>query len=156
VPRWAHAPLSGEGAGRFGGRWNAPGQKAIYAAREMSTAFAEYNQNLVQHPATIAQLKLTGAKLADLTDPTVLARLGIDPSVHDCQWRAALDEGEVPETHRLSKRLLREGYDGVIYPSAMSRGGSCVALWRWNSKGLPALEVVDPESRLPKSPASWE
>ena len=35
VPRWAHAPLSGAGAARFGGRWNPVGAQAVYAAREL-------------------------------------------------------------------------------------------------------------------------
>ena len=149
VPRWAHLPLSGEGAARFGGRWNPVGAPAIYAARELSTAWAEYNQGFVQHPALIARLELTGADLADLTDPDV------DPAIHDCEWRAALDAGEEPATHRLRRRLLDAGRHGVIYSSFMSPGGTCVALWRWNEPGAPRLEIVDPDGRLPKDAASW-
>ena len=67
VPAWAHLPLSGEGAARFGGRWNPVGQPTIYAARELSTAWAEYNQGFVQHPATIDQLEVTAASHQRLT-----------------------------------------------------------------------------------------
>ena len=155
VPRWAHLPLSGEGAARFGGRWNAVGQPALYAALELSTAWAEYNQGFVQHPATIARLELRAARLADLTDVALHRRLKIDPSIHACDWRAELDAGRTPATHRLARRLKRSGFDGVIFPSFMSRGGRCVCLWRWNAPDAPALTVVDPENRLPQTPASW-
>lgn len=155
VPRWAHLPLSGEGAARFGGRWNPPGQRTIYAACELSTAWAEYNQGFVQHPALIAQLELTGARLADLTAADILDSLGVSAQIHRCEWRAMLDNGVEPETHQLQRRLLRDGFDGVFYPSFMSPGGTCVALWRWNEDGSPRLKVVDPEHRLPRTPASW-
>lgn len=155
VPRWAHAPLSGDGAAAFGGRWNPVGSPTIYAARELSTAWAEYNQGFVQHPALIARLILSNACLVDLTDDRILDGYEIDPLIHNCEWRAELDAGSVPETHRLRDRLLAQGVDGVIYPSFMSPGGTCVALWRWNGKGQPSLTVVDPDRRLPKSPASW-
>jgi RES domain-containing protein len=155
VPRWAHAPLSGDGAGRFGGRWNPVGQPTIYAAREMSTAWAEYNQGFVQHPALIAQLKLAKAALADLTDNGVLSRLGVDTAIYSEQWRDLVDRGKTPESYAIRARLIADGFDGVIYPSFMSPGGTCVALWRWNGDGLPSLDVVDPDNRLPRSPASW-
>jgi RES domain-containing protein len=155
VPRWSHLPLSGEGAARFGGRWNPVGVPAIYAALELSTAWAEYNQGFVQHPAVIAQLELTGARLVDATDPVALQAWHLDESIHATQWRSDLDRGAVPETHMAYRRLVDAGVDGLIYPSFMSRGGRCVALWRWNGPGGPALSAVDPEGRLPGSPASW-
>ena len=155
VPRWAHMPLSGEGAARFGGRWNPVASPAIYAARELSTAWAEYNQGFVQHPALIAQLQLEGAQLVDLTDAAELAARDIDPAIHRCEWRDAMDKGRVPETHRLRERLLSQEADGVVYPSFMSPGGTCVALWRWNAPGAPRLTVIDPDHRLPSTPASW-
>ncbi|MDX0518082.1 RES domain-containing protein [Sinorhizobium medicae] len=155
VPRWAHMPLSGAGSARFGGRWNPVGVPALYAARELSTAWAEYNQGFVQHPALIVQLELRDAVLADLTDFKVLADLDVDETIHSCEWRDMLDKGAVPQTHQLRTALLARDYHGVIYPSFMSPGGTCVALWRWNGAKEPRLDVIDPEGRLPKSPASW-
>ena len=155
VPRWGHLPLSGQGAASFGGRWNPVSAPTIYAARELSTAWAEYNQGFVQHPALIAQFELVHARLADLTDPQTLEKLGVTAEIHKCEWREIMSAGHVPETHALGKRLLADAWHGVIYPSVMSPGGTCVAIWRWNADEAPTLKVVDPEQRLPKTAASW-
>lgn len=59
VPAWGWDPPSGAGAPRFGGRWNRCGRPALHAALELSTAWSEYNQGLVQHPG-LARLHVAG------------------------------------------------------------------------------------------------
>jgi len=43
-PRWAWAPISGEGAGRYGGRFNPVGVPALYTSWRMETAWREAQQ----------------------------------------------------------------------------------------------------------------
>ncbi|KPF66303.1 hypothetical protein IP69_15445 [Bosea sp. AAP35] len=156
VPRWSYLPLSGVGAARFGGRWNRMGRPCLYAACELSSAWAEYNQGFVQHPALIAQLEVQRVRLFDLTLPEALEAAGAAPDIHRIAWRAELDAGREPATHIVAENIETAGWDGVIYPSFMSPGGRCVALWRWNAgAGDARVSVIDPEQRLPTSPASW-
>lgn len=145
----------GKGPRGSAGAGIAKGQRCLYAAEELSTAWAEYNQGFVQHPALIVQLDVAGAKLFDMTIPSALVPGGdLDP-LHDIAWRAQINAGQAPASHEVAGRLRAGGWDGVVYPSAMSRGGRCVALWRWNETDGPRLNVVDPEGRLPRDMRSW-
>jgi hypothetical protein len=49
------------------------------------------------------------------------------------------------ETHTLRDRQFATGLHGVVYPSFMSPGGTCVALWRWNEDNATRLDIVDPD-----------
>lgn len=52
APKWAHRPLSSEGAALRGGRWNEPGRQALYMSEDFVTAVAEYEQDLGIRPGT--------------------------------------------------------------------------------------------------------
>lgn len=44
-PAYAGTPLSGAGAARQGGRFNRPGQEALYLSTDEATTLAEYKQD---------------------------------------------------------------------------------------------------------------
>ena len=66
APRWAHQPLSGEGAARHGGRWNPRGVAALYMSADLSTAVAEYEQELGIRPGTFVAYDVDVEGVVDL------------------------------------------------------------------------------------------
>jgi RES domain-containing protein len=154
-PAWAFAPLSGEGAAQNGGRWNRKGQQALYLSTDPMTALAEYNQDFLFRPVTLAQYRVTQAKLADLSDSETLKNLGLSLDIHSTAWRALTLEGKEPATWHIADTLMSQGIDGVLFPSVASPLGRCVALWHWNENAGPQISVSDTDHRLPLDQASW-
>ena len=153
-PRWAQAPLGGEGAARHGGRWNRPGDAALYLSAEIETAFAEYQQELGVRPGTFVAFEVVSAMVADLTESRTLAALDIAPSDLICPWKqiAFVDRG-APPTWLICDRLRGE-VDGLRVPSVQYAGGVNLVLWRWNAAGAPTVTAHDPQGDLEESSAS--
>jgi RES domain-containing protein len=150
-PRWAHAPLSGEGAARHGGRWNRPGDAALYLSEEIETAFAEYQQELGVRPGTFAAFDVVGARIADLGDSRTRATLEIAPMDLICPWKQiAFVDKSTPPTWAICDRLRAE-VDGLRVPSVQYPGGFNLVLWRWNTEGAPVVTVLDPQGELAPS-----
>lgn len=74
LPHRADDALSGEGARRFGGRWNRPGQAAVYTSTTVSLAVLEW---LVHVDPSDAPPELV-AIAYDLPDDEPVTRLGVD------------------------------------------------------------------------------
>jgi len=155
-PAWSFAPLSGKGASIKGGRWNRKNAPALYLAIDPMTALAEYNQDLEFHPVTLGAFAVSGARLANLCDDQALTALGIDKSIHNEPWFLSAVQGNDPPQWAICDRLAAQGVHGVIYPSAQSPLGKCVALWCWNGGNGPNVSVSDSDNRLPLDQSSWQ
>ena len=90
APCWAHEPLSGAGAARAGGRWNEPGQPALYLSDSHATAIAEYQQDLPR-PGTLTAFDVEAFRIIDLGDPVVQQALGIEVDFLRQPWKQMRD-----------------------------------------------------------------
>ena len=100
APAYAGTPLSGMGAARRGGRFNRPGQEALYLSNDEATSLAEYKQdNPWLPPGTICTFFVHGLRVANLAggfDPGCWPALWADFEV---DWRAEwFDKGIEPPT----------------------------------------------------------
>lgn len=156
TPRWASEPLSGGGAAKRGGRWNEPGQPALYFSEDHTTAFAEYMQDL-ERPGLFTPYHVEAERIVDLCDSAVRAAIGVDETAMLCAWKAiARIEKQRPPTWAIAAALLAGGADGVRVPSAQRASGVNIVLWRWNEPASPRVTVRDPSGDLPLDQRSWE
>jgi RES domain-containing protein len=145
-PRWHHAPLSGDGAARAGGRWNAAGTPALYLSDAHAAAIAEYMQALV-HPGTFAPYDVMSEHMLDLADPVVRTAAGIDDALLTLPWRRVRDIYRgVPESWTFADAAMDVGFDGMRVPSTQVLGNTLV-LWRWGGAGAK-VSIVDPSGLL--------
>lgn len=150
--RYQRDPLSGEGARRHGGRWNAPGQTALYLGTDHATAIAEFYQGLAK-PGTLAPYRLDAVAIADLTDGQGGAADDHVAQAMVAPWKQIAEiEGGVPPSWALATTLIADGAQGALVPSAQHPGGTALVLWCWHRAGGEGegarLELLDPDKML--------
>jgi RES domain-containing protein len=156
APRWAHAPLSGEGAAKRGGRFNPPGIEALYMSGDLVTAIAEYEQDLGIRPGTLCAYQVDVAAIVDLCDPATRLAAGVAATDLACAWKhIALVLRQRPPTWDLAIRLAEDGAAGLRVPSVHSGEGINLVLWRWNDTTEHRVDVLDPLGDLPRDQTSW-
>jgi len=154
APRWAFDPLSGAGAARAGGRWNEPGQAALYLSDSHATAIAEYQQDLPR-PGTLTAYDVNAETILDLADLSVRQAIGVDEPFLRLPWKYVRDvEHRRPLCWDLVVAATARGWHGLRVPSVQAPGTNLV-LWRWNEAGAPVVGHIDPLGDLPRNQASW-
>jgi RES domain-containing protein len=105
-----------------------PGQSAFYSALDPHTAYAEYTQSLFDRPGLLCSFDIANARLLDFRVAATRAALGIKLPDLSVRWAGLSD---LP-TQLLSKTLMSQGVDGLIYASLQHAVGGNLVLWRWN------------------------
>ena len=152
VPAFAGTPLSGMGAARQGGRFNRPGQEALYLSLDETTALAEYRQdNPWLPPGTICTFFADGLRVADLSggfDPAWWSAVWADYAL---DWRAEWFGRSVePPTWYMADDALAAGLDGIVFPSQASPGGVNLVVYGSSLRPTSELDVYDPDGTLTK------
>jgi RES domain-containing protein len=147
-PVWARAPLSGEGAARFGGRFNRIGRPALYTALAPETALREANQVGTLQPVTLVAYQADIGPLFDGRDETALQPYRLTPSaLADAGWRDRMLSGNPVPTQDLAEAATAQGHAGIVVPSyarGASAGALNLVLWDWVGR----ITLVDDEDRL--------
>ena len=159
-PRWSFDPVSGDGAARYGGRFNPVGMAALYTSRRMETAWREAQQGFPfkAQPLTVCAYEVDCEDVADLTDRATLEKLGIARSDLSCPWEELADRRRTPPSWTLARRLAAAGTAAIMVPSfapGAAEGDVNVVFWRWSDHPPHQLRLIDDERRLPRDDSSW-
>lgn len=123
---------------------------------DLTTAVAEYEQDLGIRPGTFCAYDVDVAGVLDLRDGEVLGAEAIDPAVRFIPWKSMLLlEGRRPPGWDIAERLIRAGVAGVLAPSVQLAGGTNLILWRWNDGRESSVTPLDPQRELPANQSSW-
>lgn len=155
-PRWAHQPTSGAGAARNGGRLIRPGVEALYLAREIETAAAEFQQAApVLTPGILVSYSVSLRLVVDFSE-------GFKPDQWHpiwedffCDWRKLVLDKIEPPSWVISDMVLAAGFQGVLFPSATHPGGTNLVVYTTQLTSADTLAVNDPHGDLPRDPDSW-
>ncbi len=151
--RWQREPISGEGARRYGGRWNRLGQPALYLATDHPTAVAEFHQTIIR-PGTLVAYTVASQRIADLAsddarqhDPRIAVALR-----EDWKQMARIAHAE-PGGWHLADHFLAAGADGAMVPSIRNPGGTNLVLWHWSVDGSAGARIaaIDPAGDLDRA-----
>ena len=160
-PMWAFDPLSGEGAKKYGGRFNCPESLALYTSLDLTTAWMEAQQSFPfkAQPMTIITYDVDCAKIVDLNDSSTLSLLGFSSTELACAWEDLASQKLQPPTWKLVKQLQLLGVSGIkcrsFAPGCTEKNQNLV-LWQWSDTPPSSIQIIDDFKRLPKSKASWK
>jgi len=157
TPRWAHDPLSGEGAAITGGRFNPVGYAALYLASDPQTAIAEAQQSqLIVPPKTLCAYHVSAANITDFSQGFTGSPQLTEWNLWDCNWRKIWHiERARPPSWELADALISQGTGGLLFPSLRNPGGTNLVLFLGNLAAPDLVLVHDPGGDLPVDQSSW-
>lgn len=144
-PEWAFAPLSGEGARLFGGRFNIEGESALYTAMDHKTAFIEAS-DCAATPGLVSPMLLVSYKVK-INKALNLVHY---KELFDVPWELLGDryiagKGDIPITWELYLKARQLSVEALLVPSYANEGGVNMVFIEWSNT---SIQIHDPEHRL--------
>lgn len=157
TPIYAREPVSGEGARRYGGRFNPKGTPALYCSLTIMTAVREANQVGTLQPTTLVAYEAEIDGIFDGADEAALRAEGMDAAALSAStWRDEMRRMVEAKTQTFARTLIGKGYCALLVrsfaPGASDQDLNLV-LWRWGGTPPARLTVIDDEGRLAAAPA---
>lgn len=155
--------ISGHGAAYYGGRWNPPRIRAIYASLELNTAVSESYQEFLKfgfsprsiRPRVIAGLKLELKTVLDLTDTHLCRSLGLKASELILEaWDTIQETGHESLTQAIGRAAYHAGFEGLLVPSAREKGGINIVVFPDKLARSSRVEILEKDD-LPPHPSEW-
>jgi len=158
---WAFTPLSGDGAKKYGGRFNRPGNTALYTSQDPTTAWMEAQQGFPfkPQPMTLLAYEVNCVDIADLNNEITLKRLGYTSVDLACAWEDLVSQNQQPASWLLADQLLALGIAGILcrsFAPGCNEQNQNLILWNWSDTLPHAVKVIDDLNRLPTSKDSWQ
>lgn len=130
TPKYAKSKdlVSGEGACRFGGRWNPPGSfPTVYLSLDMETAFAEFRAQWHRYgmtpeaalPRVFCAIEVDLRRLLDLCDGRTRQRLCVSRKrMTQERWLEKQEAGEEALAQAIGRIAFESNAEGLLVPSA--------------------------------------
>ncbi|HUO08649.1 MAG TPA: RES family NAD+ phosphorylase [Phycisphaerae bacterium] len=151
--------LSGEGARKSGGRWNAPTSfPVVYLAQRIEGAIAEtlgvagrYGFDpAARLPMTLVAIDATLERVLDLTDATVRRALGVTiAQMNGCPWRAENAAANEALTQAIGRAAQEAGLEGILVASSVKRRLRNINVFPKNVSSAGALRIRSAEKSPP-------
>jgi RES domain-containing protein len=110
-------------------------------------------------PCVLCSYEVDCEDIVDLGTKADCAVQAIDPTDMECDWRSYVASGCEPPSWHLARRLISDGYAGILVPS-FAPGATSVdqnlVLWKWGNQPPHQVNVFDPKGRLPRNQLSWD
>ncbi len=151
-PIYAREPMSGEGARRYGGRFNPKGTAALYCSLSILTAVREANQVGNLQPTMLISYDAEIEGVFDSRDEAALQIEGMDAAALSATtWRDEMKSKGEARTQTFARNLITKGYCALLVRSfapGASEHDFNLVLWQWGNAPPAHLTLIDDERRL--------